>query len=67
MTYLSLRGKEISEIIPDTFEKLCSLEVLHLDKYRINHMERDLFNGLVNLKKWDCKETTSSTSIQIRF
>ena len=50
LTYLSMYGNEISEIIPGTFEKLRSLENLDLARNIIEHLEFDTFSGLVNVK-----------------
>jgi Leucine-rich repeat (LRR) protein len=50
LTELSIRGNEISEIIPATFENMNSLGSLHLGSNRIEHLEIDVFRGLVNLK-----------------
>jgi len=49
LIYLSLESNEISEIIPGTFE-MSSLEYLKLGNNNIEHLESDLFSGLVNLK-----------------
>jgi Leucine-rich repeat (LRR) protein len=50
LLYLSMLGNEISEIIPDTFEKMNSLEVLDLARNTIDHLESAVFFGLGNLK-----------------
>ena len=50
LTHLSMKGNEISEIIPGTFEKISSLEYLDLSYNRFEHLESDVFGGLVNLK-----------------
>jgi len=49
LIYLSLESNEISEIIPGTFE-LSSLEYLKLGNNIIEHLEGDIFSGLVSLK-----------------
>ena len=49
LIYLSLESNEISEIIPGTFE-MSSLEYLKLGNNFIEHLEGDVFSGLVNLK-----------------
>jgi Leucine-rich repeat (LRR) protein len=49
LIYLSLESNEISEIIPGTFE-LSSLEYLKLGNNIIEHLEGDVFSGLINLK-----------------
>jgi Leucine-rich repeat (LRR) protein len=51
-----MMGNEISEIIPGTFEKISSLEYLSLACNRIEHLERDVFYGLVNLMVIDSEE-----------
>jgi Leucine-rich repeat (LRR) protein len=47
---LSMSGKEISEEIPGTFEKMSGLEMLSLDHNMIEHLNIDVFSGLVNIK-----------------
>jgi len=49
LIYLSLESNEISEIIPGTFE-MSSLEYLKLGNNVIEHLEGDVFSGLVSLK-----------------
>jgi len=50
LTYLSLNGNEISEIIPGVFENMNNLEFLYLGNNSIEHLYSDVFSGLVNLK-----------------
>jgi len=50
LTYLSLKGNEISEIIPGVFENMNSLEFLYLGNNSIEHLYSEVFSGLVNLK-----------------
>jgi hypothetical protein len=50
LTHLSMRGNEISEIIPGTFERISRLEYLDLSYKRIEHLESDVLSGLVKLK-----------------
>ena len=47
---MSMSGNEISEIIPDTFEKMSSLEMLDMSHIIIVQLQSDVFNGLVNIK-----------------
>jgi Leucine-rich repeat (LRR) protein len=46
---LSLRGNEISEIIPGTFEKISRLVYLLLDHNKIERLGSGVFYGMVNL------------------
>jgi Leucine-rich repeat (LRR) protein len=43
-------GNEISAIIPGTFQNMSNLERLYLGYNRLEHLDSDVFNGLVNLK-----------------
>jgi hypothetical protein len=45
-----MRGNEISEITPGTFEKMSRLEYLNLDHNRIERLEFGVFSGLINLE-----------------
>jgi Leucine-rich repeat (LRR) protein len=47
---LSMRGNEIREIIPGTFQKNRFLEHLNLDYNNIEHFGSDVLSGLVDLK-----------------
>ena len=49
LLYLSIESNEISEIIPGTFE-MSSLEYLKLGNNIIEHLEGEVFSGMVNLK-----------------
>ena len=44
---------EISEIIPGSFENMNSLEDLSFEINRLEHLDSDVFSGLVNLKHID--------------
>jgi Leucine-rich repeat (LRR) protein len=46
---LNLKWNEISDIIPDTSEKVIRLKYLYLDYNKIEHLESDTFRGLFNL------------------
>ena len=43
---LFITGNEISKIIPGTFENMSSLDVLYLDRNKIEHLDSDVFSGL---------------------
>jgi hypothetical protein len=50
LKHLSVRGNEISEIIPGTFEKMSSLEYLDLAHNKLKHLDVGVFTGLINLQ-----------------
>ena len=47
---LVYRGNEISELVTGTFENMSNLEHLELEHNRLEHLDSDVFSGLVNLK-----------------
>jgi Leucine-rich repeat (LRR) protein len=53
LTQLTLRGNEISEIIPGTFQNISRLGYLDLSYNRIEQLESDVFSGLVDLEYID--------------
>jgi Leucine-rich repeat (LRR) protein len=50
LTHLSLKGNDISEIIPGTFEMISHLEYLNLRSNKIEHLESDVFRGLIKIQ-----------------